>query len=248
MTSGRRIIVALLLAGAGLVFIAPGAGAHALLRASDPADGETLFESPDAVTLTFTEDPEITLTNVRVLDASGGSHEVGKPSRVPMQARTVRVRVKELSKGVYTVAWRVVSRVDGHATGGAFAFGLGVSPSDQPKTNVSTPVTPPISPAEVAGRWLLYLGLLGLLGAAWVSAFAFSSIPPSIRRFMAVGWVTSLAGLLLLGLTQRAAAGASFGDLLSTPIGRALMWRAAAIGSAGLALLGSTRLKERASR
>ncbi len=248
MSNSRRIAAAFLLAGAGLVFVAPGAGAHALLHSSDPPDGATLSASPDVVTLTFTEDPEITLTNVRVLDTSGGSHEAGKPAQVPAQPRTIRVRVKELPKGIYTVAWRVVSRVDGHATGGAFAFGVGVSPADQPRANVSTPVTPPISPAEVAGRWLLYAGLLGLVGSAWVSVWAFSATPGSVLRFMAAAFAASVAGFILLGLAQRAAAGVSFGDLLSTPIGRALAWRAAGIGAAGLMLAGSTRLKERGSR
>lgn len=248
MTPRRRIAAALLLAGAGLVTVAPGAGAHALLQSSDPASGAELTGPPDAVTLTFTEDPELALSNVRVLDSSGAEFQTGDPTRVTSKARTLRVRVKDLPKGVYTVAWRVVSRVDGHATGGAFAFGVGVSPKGAAPPTVGVPKTPPISPAEVAGRWLLYVGLLGLVGMAWVTALAFGAAPSGARRLAVGAWITSLVGFVLLGLAQRAAAGVSLGDLLSTPIGRALIWRSAAIAVAGMGLLALGRPGSRRAR
>ncbi len=248
MTFRRRIATALLLAGAGLVFLAPGAGAHALLRSSDPTDSAELTSPPDAVTLTFTEDPEVALSVVRVLDSTGAEFQLGRPVRVPSVARTIRVRVRDLPEGVYTVAWRVVSRVDGHATGGAFAFGVGVSPANAAPNPVAAPVTPPISPVEVAGRWLLYVGLLGLVGGAWISALAFSAAPGGVRLFTTASWAAALGGLILLGLSQRAAAGVGFGDLASTPIGHALIWRGGAIFVAGLAFALATRSVGRSAR
>ncbi|MEX2556355.1 MAG: copper resistance protein CopC [Actinomycetota bacterium] len=248
MTVRRRIAAALLLAGAGLLFIAPRARPHPLLQSSDPTDGAELTSPPDAVTLTFTEDPEVALSVVRVLDSSGAEFQLGKPVRVPSMVRTLRVRVRDLPEGVYTVAWRVVSRVDGHATGGAFAFGVGVSPANATPNRITAPVTPPISPAEVAGRWLLYLGLLGLVGGAWTSALAFPVAPARPRRFMMASWAVSLGGLILFGLSQRAAAGVGFGDLASTPIGHALIWRAVAIIVAGLALVLAARSAGRRAR
>ena len=53
----------------------------------------------------------------------------------------------------------------------------------------------------------------------------------------AVGWVVAAAGLLLLANAQRLSAAVPFGALLDTSIGRALVWRALAIGAAGGALL-----------
>lgn len=248
MNLRRRIAAALLLAGSGLLLVAPGAGAHALLQSSDPANGAELSSPPDSVSLTFTEEPERALSTVRVLDTSGASFEAGKPLAVPGRPRDLRVRVRELPKGVYTVAWRVVSREDGHATGGAFSFGVGVSPEGVSPPPIPTPETPPVSPAEVAGRWLIYLGLLGLVGGAWIAAFVFPAPPAGERRFMAAAWATAFGGFLLLGLAQRAAAGVDIADLLSTPIGRALIWRGAAILGAGLALLASTRISGKAAR
>ena len=248
MTFRRRIAVSLLLAGAGLVFLAPGAGAHALLQSSDPPADAELTAPPDAVTLTFTEDPETTLASVRILDSSGASFEAGKPQDVAGMARTIRLRVREMPKGVYTVAWRVVSRVDGHATGGAFAFGIGVSPEGAAPPAITAPETPPISAAEVAGRWLFFIGLLGLVGAAWISALAYRELPAGPRRLSAVCWLSAVGGLVLLGLAQRAAAGVSFGDLASTPIGRALVWRSVAILTAGGFLAVTARLSSRSAR
>ncbi len=243
MTTRRRIAAALLLAGAGLVLAAPGAGAHALLQSSDPAAGTQVSAAPDDVVLTFTEDPEVSLSSVRVLDSAGTAFERGDPIRVSGRVRTLRVPVRELPNGVYTVAWRVLSRVDGHVTGGAFVFGVGVSPQGATPPPVPAATTPPISPAEIAGRWLLYLGLIGLIGGAWIGALAFAAPPQGTRRLMTASLAVSVAGLVLLGLAQRAAAGVSLGDLLGTPIGHALAWRVAGIVGAGLALLAVFRKK-----
>lgn len=241
MTMRRRFAAALLLAGAGLVLAAPGAGAHALLQSSDPPGGTQVSSAPKAVVLTFSEDPEVSLSSVRVLDTAGTAFESGKPVRVQGKARTIRVPVRELPTGVYTVAWRVLSRVDGHVTGGAFAFGVGVSPANATSPPIRAAGTPPISPAEIAGRWLVYVGLIAVIGGAWIGAFAFSVTPPGTRRFIAGSSVVALAGVILLGLAQRAAAGVSMSDLLGTPIGRALAWRAAGIAVAALLLLAVSR-------
>ncbi|MGH2795489.1 MAG: copper resistance protein CopC [Actinomycetota bacterium] len=238
-----RLPAALLLACAGLLLFAPGAGAHALLQSSDPPAGAQVDGAPESIVLTFSEDPEVSLSTVRVLDTSGASFESGKPIRVPSKARTIRVPVRELPKGVYTVAWRVLSRVDGHVTGGAFAFGVGVSPQGSTPPPTATAVTPPVSAAEVSGRWLFYVGLFGLIGGAWIAGFAFPGAPDGSRRFTAASWIVSAAGLVLLGLAQRSAAGVSLGDLLGTPIGHALIWRAAGIGGAGLALAAAAKLR-----
>ncbi|MGH2783816.1 MAG: copper resistance protein CopC [Actinomycetota bacterium] len=243
MTIRRRLAVALLLAGAGLVLFATGAGAHALLQSSDPPAGAQIGAPPVSIVLTFSEDPEVALSSVRVLDSSGASFESGKPVRVPSKARTMSVPMRELPKGVYTVAWRVLSRVDGHVTGGAFAFGVGVSPQGATPPPIPSAETPPISAAEVSGRWLLYVGLFGLVGGAWIAAFAFSAMPKASRLLTAAAWVVSAAGLVLLGQAQRSAAGVPLADLLDTPIGQALLWRAAGIVGASLVLIVGARLK-----
>src|SRR2546430_1051705 len=123
MTIVRRAVAVALLAGACLLSFAPGAAAHALLQSSEPASGAQLNRPPDAVTLVFTEEPEPSLSVVHMLDTSGTSYERGAPQRVAENRKALRVAVRPLSQAVFTVTWRVVSRVDGHVTAGSFAFG-----------------------------------------------------------------------------------------------------------------------------
>src|SRR5262245_40309210 len=61
---------AVLLAIAWLLLTGPAAGAHAVLRGSDPAAGASVARAPAAVTLRFTEAPDPTLSVVRVLDTA----------------------------------------------------------------------------------------------------------------------------------------------------------------------------------
>jgi hypothetical protein len=91
-----------------------------------------LDRAPDAVRLTFTEEPDPSLSVIQVLDAEGSEVQQGSPTTDPADELTLRVPIDDLAKGVYSVSWRVVSRVDGHATAGVFAFGIGVNPLDAP--------------------------------------------------------------------------------------------------------------------
>ncbi len=81
--------------------------------------------------MTFGENPDPKLSLVRVLDSNG--HVVPGVSGVqPVPGKPLELQVAlstPLAKGVYTVNWRSVSAVDGHVANGAFAFGVGTTPS-----------------------------------------------------------------------------------------------------------------------
>ncbi len=217
----------------GIGMLVPEAGAHALLRHSDPGSGAVLQTAPGAVTLTFTEQPESTLSVVHVLDGSGRPVEQEPPQAVRGDPLALRIPLRPLPQGVYTVSWRTVSRVDGHVTGGAFAFGVGVTPS---AAQEATATTPPPSPLSVAAKWGLYAGLAGLLGAAWVWTLAAREFPVWNVRYLWFVWGLAAAGVVMLGADQAAAAGVSVARLLETPIGEALWWRALPILGAALAI------------
>ncbi|MGH2723891.1 MAG: copper resistance CopC/CopD family protein [Actinomycetota bacterium] len=236
----RRLLLAAAVATAALLSLPTPARAHALLSGSDPADGAQVEEGPREVTITLTEPPEPSLSHVRVLDQGGAEVQEGSAEPVPGQPLALRVGLRPLEEGVYTVTWRVVSRVDGHPTGGAFAFGVGVSPLQA--TLPPTPEPPSESPSllEIAGRWALFVGLGFVVGAGWVGALAFREPP---RRTLRVAlWASGVAALGLAGLAvaQGRAAGAGVGALLGTPVGRALLWRAAAIWVAGVLVVVAT--------
>jgi copper transport protein len=223
--------------GALALFAAPRADAHALLTRSDPGDGASLSSSPSAVTLAFSEAPDPALSHIDVLDTSGTAHESDDPRSVPGDPLRLRVAVERLGTGVYTVSWRVVSKVDGHLTAGAYAFGLGVSPDEIDAADVTSEAAPTLSGAEVAGRVLLYIGLIILVGGSWVFGFAFRSARPGSRTFMAAGAVVAVAGLVVFALAQKASAGATLSKLLSTPLGRALIERGVGIAVAAIAVV-----------
>jgi len=126
--------------------------AHAVLRSSDPADGASVDRAPRQVTLTFTERPEPRLSTVQVLDADGRPVQAGKAGPAPGQPFQLQVPLGALPDGTYTVAWRTVSRDDGHVTGGSFAFGVGIAAPAAGAKGAAVPEasTPPPTPLAVA--------------------------------------------------------------------------------------------------
>jgi methionine-rich copper-binding protein CopC len=218
------------------------AAAHSGLTDAQPAADATLGASPDAVKLTFSERPQASLSEIAVRDKTGRAVQAGAPEPVPGEPLALSVPVGKLPRGVYTVAWRAVSAVDGHASSGAYAFGVNASPRGAklaaPKVDTS------VSALEVVARWLLLVGLALLLGAAVAGAAAFGGARGTDLRLAAAGWLVAVGGLVLLAVAQRDAAGSSLSDLLKTPVGEALIWRAVAVAVAGASLLAARRLRE----
>src|SRR6266536_3211168 len=200
---GRRLIVVAALAGTALLLAAPAAGAHALLRSSDPASGASVGKAPAKVTLNFTEAPDPALSSVHVLDSTGKAVEQGRAHAVPGRPLALEVAVGQLGNGAYTVSWRVVSRSDGHLTAGAFAFGVGVqAPSAVSGGGPAAVASPSPSPLAVAGRWALDWGLILLVGAAAGGLLVF-------RRRAAGLPLPLLGGALALAAAGLAASGAA---------------------------------------
>ena len=165
--TGLALVAVLALAGP--------AGAHALPQSSSPIAGATLSTPPSKVTITFGERPDPKLSSISVLDSTGTSVTAGPTTASSGDPLTLEVPLGPLTGGVYTVAWRTVSAVDGHRATGSFAFGLGTAPSASGSGStpgaVETSSTGP-SPMAVVGRWLLYVGLVVLLGASFFGAAA----------------------------------------------------------------------------
>ncbi|HEY3081008.1 MAG TPA: copper resistance CopC family protein [Chloroflexota bacterium] len=163
---GRRgCAVALLLALAFLLLPAT-AYAHANLERSSPAASTVVVEQPRQATLWFSEEPELRLTELRLLDPTGRELAQLSVRPVPGDARAVTAAVPQLQPGTYVVIWRTTSAVDGHTTGGAipFTYGLGqvpqaVSVAGLTGADLATP-----SPLAVVARGLTYAGAAGLAG------------------------------------------------------------------------------------
>jgi copper transport protein len=222
------LALATLIAGAAFESVS----AHAGLRASNPRDGVRLGDTPTLIQLFFFERPETVLSSIQVLDTAGVAFHEGDPRAVPDDPLSLSIPVRPLKRGVYIVHWRIVSAIDGHVTAGSYAFGVQVSPGS---TSVAATNTyPATSRFEIAARSILLLGLVLVLGAAAAEIGGFGGA--RAIGLISCGWLVATAGLALLAGAQMRNTGVSAGDLLRTAIGRALVWRAAAIGLVAVAL------------
>lgn len=219
-----------------------------MLERSYPAAGASLSRAPHAMLLYFTEPPEPGPSTLSLLDSSGQIVPgVGTPAAVPGDAQELRATLPTLTDGVYTVNWRTVSKVDGHVTGGSFAFRIGIQPSSGSAGTgaanggpLSTGSTP--APAAVAGLWLLYWGLalLAAAGATGVLVFGWR-LPGQAREVIAAGWLSAAVGILTMIFSEQAAAGVPFGELFRAATGRSLLAQAAAVAVCGVAAFYAAR-------
>src|SRR5262245_44596859 len=164
---GWRAWVGLGLALAILLGTAGGASAHANPDRSTPNANQVLVEQPKQLFLFFSEEPEVRLTEITLLDPTGKSLGALAPRPAPGDPRAVTANFPDLQPGTYVVAWRTTSAVDGHTTNGGFPFTYGVG---QVPASVTAPglegaaiYTP--SPVSVVARFLTFTGALGLVGA-----------------------------------------------------------------------------------
>lgn len=234
MSPGRRARAAAIVVVAGISLaggMVPRASAHAQVKSSVPADGALLQEPPAEVTITFTEPPDPQLSTIDVLSSNGKSVATGKAEPVPGDARTMRVGVQDLPRGAYTIAWRTVSKVDGHVTGGSLSFGVGVAPPKSGSTTRRTlQETSKPTPLSTSGRWALYAGLV-VLFAASPMGIAFGG---GRARGLWIAWCVAAAGLVLMFVAEGRAVGVSLGTLASSATGRQLVYQGIGLGVAGV--------------
>jgi methionine-rich copper-binding protein CopC len=110
----KEIALAAILAA---VTIATPAFGHAHLSKSMPAAGATVT-APTEIVLAFSEPLEPAFSGVELSNAAGEPAAAGKAE---IKDNVIRVPVKALAAGRYTVKWHVLS-VDTHKTTGTFSF------------------------------------------------------------------------------------------------------------------------------
>lgn len=231
------VLVGAVLAVVAVAWTSSPAQAHTLLTASTPADGATVQEAPTEALLTFSEVPDPVLSSVQVLDRAGKPVQATRPEAVTEQPMQLRVGLDGLAEGTYTMSWRVTSATDGHTTVGSVAFGVRVPAVAAGAEGTPTEVrTPAPTVASVAGRWLFYVGVVLLVGAAVVGV-AVVSDPASISRSaLGAAWVASAGGVALTIADHRAGARTSLAQLLSSSTGHKLTTQAVAVALAGVAV------------
>ncbi|WP_158609669.1 copper resistance CopC family protein [Cellulomonas triticagri] len=164
LTRGAAVVVALLLALAGLLLSAGRADAHNALLGTDPADGSTVEAPPAAITLTFDQPAQALGTEVVVLGPDGATVSTGDAQLV--DSTVVQALGTDLPAGAYSVQWRITS-ADGHPLSGELAFTAtaGTAPAapvEEPEATTApepdpemttqdvepSPITETVAPAE----------------------------------------------------------------------------------------------------
>ncbi len=217
MIGVRRLGAVLLLALALVLAGAWPAAAHAGFVASDPADGATLEAAPRTVTIELTETPDLELSTIRVFDAGGAEIPIGNPGAVGEHGLAVALP-SDLGDGVYTVAWKVVSTEDGHATASSFAFGVGETPPP-PGSGTDETLTRP-TPLSVTSKALLYAGCMVLVAAGVVGMGVFGGRLARLPTVALIAGMAAFAGALGMLIAEQRAIGVSTSDLLASAAGR----------------------------
>ncbi|MDR7484666.1 MAG: copper resistance protein CopC [Armatimonadota bacterium] len=170
-------IIAGLLLVVGLVASQP-AGAHGVLQRSSPAPNSTPDAAPRQVDLWFTEPVDPAFSSATVVDPFG--NRVSGDVTVTADGRQMTVPLRDLPGGFYTVRWRVLSAVDGHTTGGAFVFAVGIPGRGIPaRLTAAAGESEAPHPGLVVIRWIGYLAVTLLAGAV---LFAALILEPGLRR------------------------------------------------------------------
>ncbi len=184
-----------------------------------------LKTAPSQVLVVFGERPDPKLSSLRVLDPSGQNRVQGPTRVVPGQPLSLEVSVGHLGTGVYSVIWTTISAVDGHLASGTFAFGVGVSAVNLPATS-ATSAAPGPSPLTSASRWLLYAGLMGLVGAAVVGLVCFG-VPrrPAWPWLFVVAWGVAVVGVVGIGAGEARTAHLGLSHLFGSTFGHQIAVR-----------------------
>jgi copper resistance protein C len=120
MVTHRTIVAAAVLAAAATLD-GSAVRAHAFLDHSSPAVGSSVPSPPRAVTMWFTQQLEPAFTTATVTAKSGNNVDAGAAVVDPKDPTELRVPLKPLPPGTYTVTWHALS-VDTHKTQGHFTF------------------------------------------------------------------------------------------------------------------------------
>ena len=105
------------------------------------------------------------------------------------------------------------------SSAGSFVFGVGVAPPSSPPDQAGGGTSQSGSPPGIVARWILYLGLVALIGAAFV-AIAVARRPVSdLLAMAAAGWVLTAIGTVGVVAVQWAETGAPIEELPGSSVG-----------------------------
>jgi copper transport protein len=256
-------LVIVIVAGLATLAIQPeSAWAHADVTQAEPEPNAELDVAPSQIVMLFTEPVEQGFSEIAVLNAQADRVDNADSFVDPAEPSAMSVTLSTLPNGTYTVRWRNVSAVDGHRVDGSYVFSVG-----EPVTagNEIGESDPPLfqSSLDPVLRWLVFLGVLGLIGGLGFEVFVFrpalgksngsdallleSEVLELLQKLakwaVALAAVASVAQLVLqtavvTGTSLVSALGAPMGAVLTgTGWGNLWIWRVVLLGLMGLVVM-----------
>ena len=102
----------------------PLANAHPFLLDSDPAQGQSVPAGTTQIFTFYSEAVEIDFSSLKIYDANGNQID-NQDTAYNNEESSLVVTTPPLEDGVYTIASKVLSKVDGHLVHAAIIFGVG---------------------------------------------------------------------------------------------------------------------------
>lgn len=188
---GRWRRLAGLLALSAALLATRVAWAHPSLVRSEPAANSTLERAPAQVAVWLDEAIEPDYAHLSIYDAQGERVDRLDAQYVPGfqpygGVAGIVVSLPPLPDGSYVAVWRVIAVGDGHAVGGAFAFGVGVPPDTRSPllAGAATGAEPDLTTQLI--RFLTLAGQAVFLGAAAFRSLVFQ---PGLAAAGRAGWL-----------------------------------------------------------
>ena len=231
-----RCLAAVVVAALVAASTAPAVSAHAGLLGSNPAAGATLGAPPTEVTLSLSERTVPALSSIIVEDGHGNAYQTGRPGLSQRRSAdaggpSTPAHSRRLHGEMAGRLGRRRARYDRciPVRGAGVAVGRAGGPALNDRARHLDPR---------AGRTVdLAGGTCCAAGGRNRCGRRFGGTGTGAMLLAGCGWVLAAIGLVLLADAQRRNAGSSLDALLRSPVGHALIWRGAAIGAAGAALL-----------
>ncbi|WKB35643.1 copper resistance protein CopC [Terrilactibacillus sp. S3-3] len=169
------------------------------MEKTTPSAGTAVNQNPAEVRLQFDEAIQNEAPFIAVLDSKGHKVQIGRAEINKQNGHIVSVRLqKHLSKGIYTVNWRVIS-ADGHPVGGTFMFGIGEHSAALQGGAPSAQSFYRPSLAMVGDRFLLYGGMAVFVGTVLLLTYLLSlneTLLPQERK--GIKWAQMLASWAII--------------------------------------------------
>ncbi|HEX6646945.1 MAG TPA: copper resistance protein CopC [Nitrososphaeraceae archaeon] len=218
--------------------------AHPIVIDSNPKQFQSLENSPDRVTVYFSEPIVLQYSQISVIDSEGNKVDEGNSENYNGDTSTISVPLKtDIGEGTFTINTKVLSAVDGHVVDGSVVYSIGNTEADfsQVKSE-SKDIVNLLSIENSLSRVPGYVGQIVIVGAAfiflwiqkplskfeWIKNFIQSSlylIKRDLIKLIIIGNVLVLFSIIAMVLLQASAIGGTVWDVLTTEFGKIIIIR-----------------------